>query len=89
MKRVIFLIVVLIGTIGINAQEYCSFNANNALELDAENGTALAAGTVIGETASVIATTGADDIYKPQSVKESFCSFYGSTSNWLFHRFPC
>ena len=87
MKRVIFLIVVLIGTIGINAQEYCSFNANNALELDAENGTALAAGTVIGETASVIATTGADDIYKPQSVKatvggiEISGGLQGSTSN--------
>ena len=69
MKKVVLLIFVLIGTMCIKAQEYCSFNANNAFGLDFENGTALAAGTVIGETTNIIATTGTDDIYKPQSVK--------------------
>ncbi len=51
-----------------NAQEVCTFNPNNELGLDTDYGTALAAGTVIGETASIVATIGADDFYKPQSL---------------------
>ena len=45
------------------------FNQDNVLELDADNGTALTAGTVIGECDEIVATIGADDTYKPQSVK--------------------
>jgi hypothetical protein len=51
----------------MNAQEICTFNADNVLGLDADNGTALTAGTVIGSTESIVATIGADDTYKPQS----------------------
>lgn len=57
----------LMSVMGINAQEICTFNANNALGLDSEYGTALTEGTVIGETTSFVAYIGADDTYKPQS----------------------
>ena len=52
--------------ISANAQEVCAFNPENSLRLDADNGTDLVAGTVIGETDNIIATIGADDTYKPQ-----------------------
>ena len=46
------------------ALELCSFNADNELNLDANNGTTLDAGTVIGKTPSIVATIGAQDTYK-------------------------
>ena len=52
----------------MEALEICAFNADNALGLDSENGTALISETVIGETASIVAKIGADDIYKPLPV---------------------
>ena len=69
MKKILLSAVALMAAMTMNAQEVCTFNADNALGLDSDNGTALSAGTVIGETASIVATVGADDTYKPQSVK--------------------
>ena len=48
--------------------EFCSFNEDNVLNLDENNGTQLTKGTVIGQTANIIATIGAEDTYKPQHV---------------------
>ena len=67
MKKFLLSAAAVFAALSMNAQEVCTFNADNALELDADNGTALAAGTVIGETESIVATIGADDTYKPQS----------------------
>ena len=69
MKKILLSAAAVFAALSMNAQEVCTFNADNALGLDSDNGTALAAGTVIGETASITATVGADDTYKPQSVK--------------------
>ena len=69
MKKFLLSAAAVFAALSMNAQEICTFNADNALGLDADNGTALAAGTVIGETASIVATVGADETYKPQSVK--------------------
>ena len=51
----------------VDVQELCSFNKDNELGLDSENGTALTAGTVLGETSSIVAKIGADDTYTIQS----------------------
>lgn len=51
-----------------HAKEHCSFNKDNVLHLDENNGSTLTKGTVIGQTANIIATIGAEDIYKPQLV---------------------
>jgi hypothetical protein len=69
MKKVLLSAVAFMAAMSLNAQEVevCVFNADNALELDSENGTALTAGTEIGSTTSIVATIGADDTYKPQS----------------------
>ena len=67
MKKILLSAAAIFAAMSLNAQEFCSFNPDNALNLDAENGTALTAGTVIGETTSIVATIGADDTYKPQS----------------------
>ena len=69
MKKILSLLMMALMAISANAQEVCVFNPDNSLSLDPENGTALAAGTVIGETESIVATIGADNIYKPKSVK--------------------
>lgn len=69
MKKILLSAAAIFAAMSMNAQEICTFNADNAMELDADNGTALTAGTVIGETASIVATIGADDTFKPQSVK--------------------
>ncbi len=69
MKKILLSAMALVAAMSVNAQEVCTFNADNALGLDSDNGTALSAGTVIGETASIVASVGADDTYKPQSVK--------------------
>ena len=69
MKKILLSAMALVAAMSVNAQEICTFNADNALGLDSDNGTALSAGTVIGETASIVASVGADDTYKPQSVK--------------------
>ena len=66
-KQFLTMVTMALMAINANAQEVCTFNPNNAFGLDSDNGTALAAGTVIGETQSIIATVGADDTYKPQS----------------------
>ena len=67
MKKVLLSVAAIFAAMSLNAQEVCTFNVDNALELDSENGTALTAGTVIGQTESIVATVGADDTYKPQS----------------------
>ena len=67
MKKILLSAAAIFAAMSMNAQEFCSFNPDNALNLDAENGSALTAGTVIGETTSIVATIGADDTYKPQS----------------------
>ena len=67
MKKVLLSVAAIFAAMSLNAQEVCTFNVDNALELDSENGTALTAGTVIGQTESIVATIGADDTYKPQS----------------------
>lgn len=67
MKKILLSAAAIFAAMSLNAQEVAVFNADNALNLDSENGTALTAGTVIGQTESIIATIGADDTYKPQS----------------------
>ena len=67
MKKLFITIISMLLPILASAQELCMFNENNEMGLDSENGTALFAGTVIGETESIVATIGADDTYKPQS----------------------
>ena len=67
MKKILLSAAAVFAAMSLNAQEVAVFNADNALNLDSENGTALTAGTVIGQTESIIATIGADDTYKPQS----------------------
>lgn len=67
MKKILLSAAAIFAAMSMNAQEICTFNADNVLGLDADNGTALTAGTVIGETTSIVAKIGADDTYKPQS----------------------
>jgi hypothetical protein len=67
MKKILLCSAAIFAAMSMNAQEICTFNADNVLGLDADNGTALTAGTVIGSTESIVATIGADDTYKPQS----------------------
>ena len=67
MKKFLLSAAAFMAAMTMNAQEVCVFNADNALGLDSENGTALTAGTVLGETSSIVAKVGADDTYKPQS----------------------
>ena len=67
MRKFLLSAAALMVAMTMNAQEICVFNADNALGLDSDNGTALTAGTVIGETESIVAKVGADDTYKPQS----------------------
>lgn len=67
MKKILSLLMMALMAISANAQEVCVFNPDNSLGLDADNGTDLLAGTVIGETDNIIATIGAADTYKPQS----------------------
>ena len=69
MKKVLLSVAAIFAAMSLNAQEVCTFNVDNALELDSENGTALTAGTVLGQTESIVATVGADDTYKPQSAE--------------------
>ena len=65
MKKLLLSAAALVAAMSVNAQEVCSFNPGNSLEL-ADDGTTLLAGTVIGETASIVAKIGADDTYKKQ-----------------------
>ena len=67
MKKVLLCAAAFMAAMTMNAQEICTFNADNVLGLDSENGTALTAETVIGTTDNIVATIGADDTYKPQS----------------------
>ena len=66
MKKILLSAAAIFAAMSMNAQELCSFNQENSMGLDADNGTALTAGTVIGETPSIVAKIGADDTYKPQ-----------------------
>ena len=68
MKKILLSAAAVFAAMSLNAQEICTFNPDNVLNLDADNGSALTAGTIIGETESIIATIGADDTYKPQDV---------------------
>jgi hypothetical protein len=65
MKKILLSAAAIFAAMSMNAQELCSFNQDNSLGL-ADDGTALTAGTVIGETASIVAKIGADDTYKKQ-----------------------
>ena len=69
MKKILLSAVAFMAAMTMNAQEVCSFNVDNALGLDSDAGTTLTAGTVIGETTSIVAKIGADNTYKPQSVQ--------------------
>ena len=68
MKKILLSAAAVFAAMSLNAQEICTFNPDNVMNLDADNGSALTAGTIIGETESIIATIGADDSYKPQDV---------------------
>ena len=68
MKKILLSAAAVFAAMSLNAQEICTFNPDNVLNLDADNGSALTAGTIIGETESIVATVGADDSYKPQDV---------------------
>ena len=68
MKKILLSAAAVFAAMSLNAQEICTFNPDNVLNLDADNGSALTAGTIIGETESIVATVGADDSYKPQYV---------------------
>ena len=68
MKKILLSAAAVFAAMSLNAQEICTFNPDNVMNLDANNGSALTAGTIIGETESIIATIGADDSYKPQDV---------------------
>ena len=68
MKKILFISTALMTVMVTNAQEVCEFNPNNSLTLDADNGTKLEKGTIIGETASIVATIGDECNYKPQTV---------------------
>ena len=67
MKNVLICVAAIFAAMSLNAQEVCKFNADNARNLDSENGTPLIAGTILGETTSIVAKIGANDAYKPQS----------------------
>lgn len=67
LARQLYIVSLLFLVMAANAQEICSFNTNNELGLNPDNGTFLAAGTVIGQTKSIVCYIGADDYYKPQS----------------------
>ena len=69
MKKFLLSAVAFLAAMSLNAQVVVSVNADNALGLDADNGTSLAAGTVLWEGAEGTLSVGADDTYKPQSVK--------------------
>ena len=69
MKKILLSAVAFLAAMSLNAQVVVSLNADNALGLDADNGTSLAAGTVLWEGAEGTLSVGADDTYKPQSVK--------------------
>ena len=69
MKKFLLSTVAFLAAMSLNAQVVVSVNADNALGLDADNGTSLAAGTVLWEGAEGTLSVGADDTYKPQSVK--------------------
>jgi hypothetical protein len=65
MKKILLSAAALMVAMSMNAQELCSFNTDNSLGLS-DDGTTLTAGTVIGETQSIVAKIGADDTYKKQ-----------------------
>ena len=65
MKKILLSAAAIFAAMSMNAQELCSFNTDNSMGLE-DDGTALTAGTVIGETASIVAKIGADDTYKKQ-----------------------
>ena len=67
MKKTLLSAIAFLAAMSVNAQEVCSFDSE-ALGLNSD-GVALTAGTVIGQTESIICTVGADDTYKPQSVQ--------------------
>ena len=67
MKKTLLSAVAFLAAMSVNAQEVCSFDSE-ALGLNSD-GVALTAGTVLGQTESIICTVGADDTYKPQSVQ--------------------
>jgi hypothetical protein len=65
MKKILLSAAALMVAMSMNAQEICAFDSE-ALGVTSD-GVALTAGTVIGETASIVAKVGADDTYKAQS----------------------
>lgn len=67
MKKILLSAVALVAAMSVNAQEFCSFNEENAdfaaLGLTTDKASK-AGGTVIGKTASITAAIGATDDYK-------------------------
>lgn len=70
MKKFLLSAMALVAAMSVNAQEYAVFAEGNA-DFDAlglnSDGVALTAGTVIGQSESVIFKIGADDTYKTQN----------------------
>ena len=69
MKKLLALTFAIFAAMNTDAQEICSFNPNNELGLDMDNGTDLSAGTIIGETKSIVTTVGDGETFKPQDVR--------------------
>ena len=70
MKKLLALTFSIFSAMSMNAQEICAFNPDNELGLDGSNdGTTLTAGTIIGETSSIVATIGDNDTFRPQDVR--------------------
>lgn len=65
MKKLLSFAIALMAVMTIHAQEICVFNSDNELNLNDEIGTAIDAGTIIGQTESIVAKIGADDTYRP------------------------
>lgn len=58
-------ITIMDGRDASSTQEIYIFNQDNEMNLDDENGTGITKGTIIGQTNSIVAKTGANDFYKP------------------------
>ena len=64
MKRLLTITFFLMAVMSIHAQEICVFNSDNEMNLNDEVGTAIDAGTIIGQTENIVAKTGANDTYR-------------------------
>ena len=72
MKKLLLSAVALVAAMSVNAQEYSAFNADDNSDFAAlgltKDGVSVDGGTIIGQTASIVAKVGADDPYKSSSI---------------------